>query len=213
MKKNIFIILLLVTSCSFLGRPPTDVILLMPENQATWQQANVQLIWQSENADMFSLYFGETADSLELLAEQTGSSYELMGLTPRSTYYWKVKAKNEVAEKESQTYSFSTGTKPDPVTDLHLPDTNLVILEPNVPVTWAIAAYADSYYVEISFDTMFLNLFLGQMFEDTFCVHSDFYPNKKYYWRVQSWNSFGCADWSEVGWFYISEYVPKKSSE
>ena len=76
-------------------------------------------------------------------------------------------------------------------------------------MSWEQAEYADSYFVEISTDTLFINLFMNQMFDDTYAVHRDFYPNKRYYWRVRSWNSFGPADWSPVAWFDIIEYIPK----
>ncbi|MDD3803309.1 MAG: hypothetical protein PHW02_02850 [bacterium] len=208
MRIQVIIIILIFSSCSFLGRPPSDIIILMPEDKATWQQANVQLVWQCENADIFKLYFSENEESLELVSEQTGSAYELVGLSERTTYFWKVIGENNVASKESGVYSFTTGTKPDPVTTLNLPDSNEVINEPNVSVSWERAAYADSYYVEIATDTMFMDLFLGQMFDDTICYHDDFYPHKRYYWRVQSWNSFGGAPWSPVHWFDIFEYVP-----
>jgi len=209
MKKNIIFLLLIFASCSFLGRPPTDIVILLPENGASWQEANVQMIWQSENAEIFRLYFGENQDSLEMIAEQTASAYEMTGLSPRTTYFWKVIAENNVATKETSIYSFSTGTKPDAVNRLNLPDSGSIANEPNVPVSWEQAEYADSYFVEISTDTLFINLFMNQMFDDTYAVHRDFYPNKRYYWRVRSWNSFGPADWSPVAWFDIIEYIPK----
>lgn len=208
MKTILIIGLILFISCSFLGRPPTDIQVLMPADGADWQKANLQLLWYCENADKFQVYFGENQDSMEMISEQTGSTYEFTGLSPRTKYYWKIKAINNIGEKETPVISFTTGTIPDPVTNLLTPKNESMVNEPNALVSWEPAAYADSYYVEIAFDSMFSKLELNQMFETTYCVHRDFVPLDTLYWRVQSWNTFGHSEWSPVHWFCVVRYLP-----
>ncbi|HAV92106.1 TPA: hypothetical protein DCW38_02875 [candidate division WOR-3 bacterium] len=211
MRKKIFFALGIIffISCSFLGRTPSDISVLLPADGALFQPANLQLVWYCENADKFQIYFGENQDSMDMISEQTGSTYEFTKLSPRTKYYWKIKAINNVGEKVTAVLSFTTGTIPDPVTNLLTPENMSMINEPNAWVSWEAVAYADSYFVEIAFDTMFLNLELSQMFDTTVCFHRDFIPLDTLYWRVQSWNTFGHAEWSPVHWFYVVRYLPK----
>ncbi|MGE3062806.1 MAG: hypothetical protein AB7T10_04150 [bacterium] len=203
MKTNILILIILLTSCSFLGRPPSDIVILVPQDNAEKQQATIQLIWQCENADIFKIYFGEIEESLAVISEQTASSYELTGLLPRTTYYWKIAAENNVATKETPVITFSTGDKPDPVINLNWPKNGDLLNEPDVQVSWEMAAFADSYLVEVAFDSLFIRYLYQTMVDDTYFPHDDFPNLDTLYWRVQSWNSFGPAAWSPTFWFYV----------
>lgn len=119
-------------------------------------------------------------------------------------YYWRVNAKNSAGTSVySDTWSFRTLAPPAAPT-LLLP----VVGEVGVPVSpsffWTIAERADSYRLQISRDSVFIN---GVVKDDSNITSTNWPLGvqlsgfTKYYWRVFGKNSVGYGDPSPLSWF------------
>ena len=209
MKNSGFLFLLLIfVSCSFLGKPPTDIEILMPADKAVWQDKDIQLIWYCENSDTFYVYFGESEESMDLVSKQNSSSYALLDLSQNTLYFWKIKAVNNVGIKETPILSFTTGMNPEPVSSLVYPQCGSSANEPDVVLSWEEAENAETYSVQVAYDSLFENIVLNTETSETMCMHSNFPVDVTLFWRVQSKNSFGPSEWSSVWWFGVIDFIP-----
>lgn len=91
---------------------PQKPILIEPENGTIDVTPFVTLKWTHSEYDyegiLYDVYFGETADSLEKIAENTADTeLKLPRLEYGKTYYWKVVAKDNGFEAESDVWSFT----------------------------------------------------------------------------------------------------------
>lgn len=200
--------LLFFISCSFAGRPPSEITPVFPLNGSTENVFNLELIWTCENADNYQVFVGKSEDSMPLVSEQIGTFYELKNLDQNTVYCWKIIAINDTDTKESGILTFKTGSLPDPVVNLLKPENGSEMNEPDVLLIWEKAMFADSYYVEVSHDSLFINMIYAGVSPDTVCYHHNFPAEDTLYWHVQSLNAFGSSLFSGTHWFITINFLP-----
>ena len=103
---------LLSAYANALGSPtrPTAPALLSPANGATGVSAAPTLSWNaSTGATSYDVYFG-TASAPPLVTNTAGLTYAPGTLSPGTTYYWAVGARNSAGANESAAWSFTTAS-------------------------------------------------------------------------------------------------------
>ncbi len=83
-------------------------------NNVELSSGNLLLKWSgSTNTTKYSVYLGTNASSLSKIADVTYSaspSYQLTGLSPATTYYWRIDASNEKGTATGDVWNFHTLT-------------------------------------------------------------------------------------------------------
>ncbi|MPS71551.1 MAG: T9SS type A sorting domain-containing protein [Chryseobacterium sp.] len=83
-------------------------------NNVELTSGNLLLKWSgSNNTKIYSVYFGTNASNLSKVADVTYSaspSYQMTGLSPGTTYYWRIDASNEKGTATGDVWNFHTLT-------------------------------------------------------------------------------------------------------
>ncbi len=91
---------------------PNCPTLTAPANASTGVAVNPTLSWTAgagASADSYDVYMGTTPNPTTLYKNVTSTSVALTGLTPLTTYYWRVVSKNAIGEATACTeFSFTT---------------------------------------------------------------------------------------------------------
>ncbi len=91
--------------------PPTNPF---PSNGAINVATDVTLKWVDSDPDgdalTYSLYFGTTSTPPLRVSNLTTNSYTVKGLSPSTTYYWKITASDGIKSTSGQVWSFKTKT-------------------------------------------------------------------------------------------------------
>jgi C1A family cysteine protease len=91
-------------SCPTPGTPSSP----SPSNGATGVSSAPTLTWTCSGASSYDVYFGTSA-SPPYVKTTTGTSYSPSGLSPLTTYYWKIVSKNSCGSSTSgPVWSFTT---------------------------------------------------------------------------------------------------------
>ena len=180
---------------------PSIPTLMSPANSASAQQLNITLNWnQSTNASSYTIEvsqssgFSTIANSLNAL---TTNSTSLTGLTPGTTYFWRVKANNADGSSEwSTTWSFTTSLAA-PTLSAPLNAATNSSLAPTL--SWTAITNASSYLVEISTDVTFANLVSAKNIVTTNSLSlTGLTAGARYFWRVKANSSSTSSNWSAV---------------
>ncbi|WP_448376210.1 fibronectin type III domain-containing protein [Fervidobacterium sp.] len=161
--------------------------------QKVWLEP--RLMWQSERATNYDIYFGKSPEELTLLATVDEPEYDIERLELGTVYYWKVIAKNAYGQTEGPVWIFSTGdvpTKPGLVEPLG----EKVKLQPTF--RW-ISEDANEYelYIGESFDNLEL---VTTTSESEFTLPYELPMDTTYFWKVVAKNDFGQSE-SDVEMF------------
>jgi photosystem II stability/assembly factor-like uncharacterized protein len=108
--------------------PPPAPILTSPANRATGTSLTPTLTWgASGGASSYDVYFDTSPQPL--FARNTASlSYATRTLSPNTTYYWRVVARNSVGSASSLVWSFTTGPSLFiPITPCRIADTRTAV--------------------------------------------------------------------------------------
>ncbi|OGU56896.1 MAG: hypothetical protein A2X64_02585 [Ignavibacteria bacterium GWF2_33_9] len=129
------------------------------------------------------------------------------------TYYWRVASiANEQKSAWSSVWSFKTKDKPPvPATAmLSQPANNAENIEYNPLIDWEDAADATSYRIQIAknFDFGDENLVVNKSVEESQyqVMSGELESLTTYYWRIQSANESGYAEWSQTWNFNTSDF-------
>jgi hypothetical protein len=94
------------------GQPPSKPSNPSPADGATNQPTSLTLSWSSSGATKYDLYFGTNSNPLPLKASDlTSNQYSVSNLSPGTTYYWKIVAKNDYGQTEGDVWRFTTATQ------------------------------------------------------------------------------------------------------
>lgn len=187
-------------------------LLRLPADKATEVAVKGKLEWQNvENADVYYAALSSSPDfTNSFLADNRSFSTSIeYSLSPKTTYYWKVKA-NKLLTKDgqwSEVWSFTTGE----ATPL-MPDTAILSTPKNAAVdqatsivcTWKNSRNAEKYRLQLSKNELFTDIVydssgVAQFHEITGLAHST-----TYYWHVQASNAALTAPWSET-WHFTTK--------
>jgi|GEM_PF-6571428 len=100
-----------------INNPPSIPKLIKPANESTGVKTEIELSWESTDPDgdyiTYDLYFG-TSENPSLFVGSLNRNYHLIrGLKYKTTYYWKIVAKDENGGfSESPVYKFTTESEP-----------------------------------------------------------------------------------------------------
>ncbi|KAA0252557.1 MAG: T9SS C-terminal target domain-containing protein [Chlorobiota bacterium] len=130
----------------------------------------------------------------------TDTTRQVSGFAHLTTYYWRVKAQNEVGWGQfSGWYSFTTIIQRPGVTFLVSPQDQSTGLVQPITVKWRTAPRAEKYTLEVSDSPGFTSFIVRDTnMTDTTRVLPALAPLQEYYWRVYSVNIGGISDTSAV---------------
>ncbi|MCX7654367.1 MAG: hypothetical protein N2Z58_06815 [Fervidobacterium sp.] len=168
------------------GDAPTTPENPVPHDGAKKVWVEPVLLWESERASEFDIYFGKNASDLSLIGSSLENSFELPRLELGTTYYWKVIAKNAYGETEGPVWSFTTGDIPTkPI--LKEPIGDKIRLQPTFK--WeSEEAYEYDLYLGETYDSMEL---IATTTEQEYALPYNLPMDTTYFWKVVAKNDFG----------------------
>ncbi|HEX7607692.1 MAG TPA: lectin like domain-containing protein, partial [Candidatus Cryosericum sp.] len=130
----------------------------------------------------------------------TGTSVTTPTLAPSTLYFWHVTATNAAGSVTTVQHNFTTPAVPvtplAPVLSSPADGTTLGSLTPTL--TWAIAAGAASYTVQVSHSSTFGTTVLSQTTSATSLTTPTLAAATRHYWRVNATNAAGTSPWSSI---------------
>uniref|UniRef100_A0A7C5Y796 Fibronectin type-III domain-containing protein n=1 Tax=Fervidobacterium nodosum TaxID=2424 RepID=A0A7C5Y796_9BACT len=144
------------------------------------------LLWESERAVSFDIYFGKSATDLALIGSSDGNMFELPQLDLGTTYFWKVIAKNAFGEAEGPVWAFTTGDVP----------TKPVLKEPVGEKVWLQPTFKweseEAYEYEIYFGEKYDDMqLIATTTELEYTLPYELPMDTTYFWKVVAKNDFG----------------------
>jgi|GEM_PF-456134 len=191
---------------------PARVALEQPADAAKIVDADIDLSWQSmDEATMYHVQVSSSptfAAGALLLNDSavTGTSRQISGLLNLNTYYWRVRAKNEVGWGEfSDHRSFSLAVTP-AATVLTSPAQGAQIPGGIVVFSWKPGASdVDRYWLELATDPQMQNIVLrDSLLYTTQREVTEMANDATYYWRVKATNGAGWGQFSDTWSFSTS---------
>jgi hypothetical protein len=180
--------------------------LLLPSDKAVNQNANINLEWQAvASASEYNIQVSK--DSLFNPNKLTFELYHIKGLSvfvsnleSNTKYFWRVRAvNNESTGDWSKFFSFTTAKVGAEIPTLVYPINESVKLDTNLELKWNKSARALRYYIQISKDKSFANLFVEAPALDTNVYNAKGLASyTTYFWRVAAINDSGRTAWSEI---------------
>jgi hypothetical protein len=194
---------------------PPAPILNIPQNEATNIVINPMLSWNpAGDAFQFHLQFADNASFSPLMFEDSviteATVYDVNGLERGTTYYWQVRAKNDVGWGPwSESFNFTTTdsiptvTPPAPI--LYTPVNGSPSIVVNPSLTWNAVGGALQYHIKFADNTAFDPLII----EDTVVTNTSYAVSglqyeQTYYWQVRAKNEAGWGPWSST-WSFTTQ--------
>ncbi|TVQ08037.1 MAG: T9SS C-terminal target domain-containing protein [Balneolaceae bacterium] len=202
---------------------PGTPVLISPDNGATGRQLELFFAWQAAaDAETYRLQItsDESFDATDFdIQNISTTSAQVSGLAYATTYYWRVRARNETGSGEwSSVRSFTTEDEPLQAPEapvLVSPEDDSTGLPRAVTFLWNTATGADTYALQLAttnvFDTPDIITDLSGLSDTTASV-SDLAYESTYYWRVRAANEAGNGEWSSVRSF-TTEDEPLQAPE
>ena len=173
---------------------------------ATGVALNPVISWTCANADSYEVYFG-TSSNPPYVSTTTSASYVPSGLTPYTTYYWRVVAKNNDGNTSGPVWSFTTVVGTPLAPTMSSPVNGATGVSTNLALSWNAASGAVSYRLQLSTNSSFSTALIDQdQLTGTSLTVSGLSGSTTYYWRVNATNAGGTSDWSSVWSFTTVVY-------
>ncbi len=178
--------------------------LISPANGVVNQPVNVTFTWSAEKllggSYSFTLLIGKSRDNLSLKVENIRAETYTVKLTNSTTYFWKVLLlKDGKPVGESDTYSFTTGSPPLPVSLLS-PENDGKVYSTSVLLQWNQTEDPDgdpvTYRVYLGYTEDEL-IYQGETTLTTYRV-SSLTMDSTYYWKVVALDGLGNMNESPV---------------
>lgn len=177
------------------NQKPGVPVLSYPADNAQNMSLNLSFSWSVvEYAYKYRFQIAKDFNFQNLVKdiEVTSNGYVMQGLEPTTTYYWRVKAINDIGESEwAQTRTFTTSApKPDKPT-LVYPENNATGISTFTQFKWNNIPGAEKYQIQVSYKSDFSGLSViidKNDITDTVYTAPDgkLQPGTTYYWRVAS---------------------------
>lgn len=185
------------------GTAPQPFNLLTPADGSTTESTAVTLDWEdSTDASSYEIYFG-TSSPPPYIAETPTSQYDPGTLNEAATYYWKIRAVNDIGGTDSTEWSFTTPGEEPGAFNLLTPADGAADISLTPTLTWENSAHASSY--DVYFGTS------SSPPLRTNITQTQYSPGKlaadtTYYWRVIAKNNLGEA--SSATWSFQTGAAP-----
>lgn len=183
---------------------PTVVSLDSPDDDAENQPLSIDFTWDEEpNADTYHLQVSTDENFNNIVFENDNISEpteEVDSFENNTSYYWRVRATNEVGTGDwSATWMLTTMPAAPEAIGLGAPADNAENQPLAIDFEWDEEPNADTYHLQVSTDENFNNLvFNNDDLEDDKRNVEGFIPNTDYFWRVRGINVTGNGPWSDV---------------
>lgn len=182
---------------------PSIVELQLPEDEAEPVEHSPELVWmEADRAETYHLQLAEASDFSEPVvdvADIGNTEYQLTEeLKNGTSYYWRVKAGNEVGDGDwSDFSSFTTLDVPEtPLTQS--PEDSSMSLTPPTEFKWDSVEFADEYNLRIYKNEVEEgHILIDTVLTETSYVFNNFAHTNDYYWTVHGINSAGDGEASE----------------
>ena len=201
------------TTKQFSDPPNQSPLLVSPESNSINVPTNVTLKWEATpKADEYLVGYSRNSDGSLADYTQVGTTtYDLTSLEPNTTYYWFVTGLNTYGlGPSSDTLSFTTGDSPFWVPELQTPENGAIDQEMTVTVSWSDIPDAETYDIQASRTTDFVNSIYAEEFgltDTTYFLQNVVYGGE-HYWRVRANKDSLTSNWSEYFQFTTKEAEP-----
>jgi hypothetical protein len=194
---------------------PTQVTLLQPPNNAVNVPTSYTFRWskaydQTTHLIVSNYWYERVTDTVSMAnllrdTTLTDTSKAVTGMNNSTSYYWRVKAKNQIGWGNFAPWFKLTTVPAAPSAPVLVSPINGAVGQSLTPkLDWTVTPAATSYRIQISLDSIF-----GSPVLDTItAVDSLTVPaakrlnnNTRYYWRVNATNPGGTGPWSAIWHF------------
>ncbi|MCB5253425.1 MAG: M6 family metalloprotease domain-containing protein [Candidatus Cloacimonadaceae bacterium] len=145
------------------------------------------------------------------LVDHPDTQYQMSGLTPYSTYYWRVAASSEIGiSLFSDTSQFTTGelSEAPQTPQLMYPSNYASNQAQNLELSWQESHLAESYWLQIGSNAFFSNLVVDiSGITQTSIISPLLEPNTTYFWRVAATNNFANSSFTSARRFSTGSWV------
>ncbi|HLX11446.1 MAG TPA: T9SS type A sorting domain-containing protein, partial [Bacteroidota bacterium] len=189
---------------------PDIPVLVFPPNAAGGVVLNPVMKWDSsDRADSYELVVAADSNFAAIAYDDSGITTVTFQigisalLADNRTYYWKVRAKNDVGRSAySPTWSFTTLTPPS-VPILVSPHNNAAYVSITPQFVWGIPSGATTYEFDLATDTGFTQMVESDTMDtlNSRQVTNALHGRLAYYWRVRAHNQAGWGPYSAVWQF------------
>lgn len=188
---------------------PSQVSLSSPSDDASGVVLRPTLSWSSSarsteydiqvSTDGFSSYVINTIT--------TDTSYSVgTDLEYATTYSWRVRGTNTTGDGDwSSLYIFKTKPRLPQKVNLQSPLQGAIKIPTNPILGWVLDSNIDSYQVQVSKDSDFIDLiFSSEKITDSQIQIDGLEAASMYYWKTRGYNASGFGSWSEV-WNFTTD--------
>ncbi len=208
---------------------PKDVIPLKPLSNSTNQPTEIDFIWNKAKEQLiaikrnrtltinnywFELYADTASTSIIVDSTLSDTTKHVNNLENLTTYFWRVRAKNETGWGGFSNWSkFTTIIDAPSVVVLKSPLNNVNGLLVPIELKWGKSERVEKYNLQVSTNVSFSSTVIDSTgLLDTNIILTKLNNLTKYYWRVRSENIGGSSNWSETWNFktlgYPTEATP-----
>jgi hypothetical protein len=188
--------------------------LIFPSNNSNTIQSDVTLSWNSASGATEYLYhLAEDINFTQFKAAHRTADLTAKegGLSPKTTYYWRVRAENSSKIGDwSEVWKFTTlPLKPTVPQLLNPPNSSTIRLDysnPLVTIEWTASLDATDYMIQVAENSNFSPVYKEQNGYASTNYKFSAQKNTKYYWRVKANNMGGSSNWSEM-WSFNSNLI------
>ena len=185
-------------------QPLNQVILSSPANNATAIAINPTLIWNSlSGATKYDIQVSTNSNFTSTLinvTDHTSNSYNASGLSNLTTYYWRIRGKNNTETGSwSDVWNFRTISEPLAAPTLTSPSNSASAVSTSPTFQWNNISGATNYELQVSTNSNFTTTIINQTsLTSTSYAGSGLQYLQTYYWRTKAKNTEQTSNWSSV---------------
>lgn len=199
-----------------MGLKPNTPVLSYPADGATNMPFNLAFSWSiSEFTYKYRFQLSQNPDMSKPIKDESVISNGIVvnGLEQLTTYYWRVKAINDIGESDwTPIRSFTTAAPKPDKPELVYPPNEATNISITPTLTWRLIPSAEEYQIQVSVKSDFsgFSVIVDSYTQDTsYTVPFDKLQAKTtYYWRVRSKAGGQNSTWSSVWKFQTKQPDP-----
>ncbi len=199
-----------------MGLKPNTPILSYPADGATNMPFNLAFSWSiSEFTYKYRFQLSKNPDMSKPIKDEASISngFIVNGLEQLTTYYWRVKAINDVGESEwTPIRSFTTAAPKPDKPELVYPPNESTEISITPTLVWRLIPSAEEYQIQVSLKSDFsgFSVIVDSFTPDTTYTvpFEKFDPKTTYYWRVRSKAGGQNSTWSSTWKFQTKQPDP-----